>query len=109
MCFVSNKGWREHNLACAVDTVADIIECMTREGESPRTIAEELAKCRFFDQHKASRMWLYKKDSWSGPLVMRGGDEYLNSTLVFRLPGGRALVVALNVPLKRRYCSGGHH
>jgi len=49
----------------------------------------------------ARRLWTYERGSWSGPLVMRGGDEYGNRTLALRLPGGRALITALNVPLRR--------
>jgi len=49
----------------------------------------------------ACRFWMYGKGSWSGPLVYRGGDEYGNSTLVFRLPGERAFIVAYNWPLRR--------
>lgn len=49
----------------------------------------------------ARRFWMYGKGSWSGPLVMLGGDEYGNDTLAFRLPGGRSLIVAWNFPLRR--------
>lgn len=31
---------------------------------------------------------------------MRGGDEYGNHTLVLRLPGERAVVLAWNIPLR---------
>lgn len=49
----------------------------------------------------ASRLWFYGKGTWTGPLVMRGGDEYGNDTLAFRLPGERALIIAWNFPLRR--------
>lgn len=51
----------------------------------------------------ARRFWTYGKDHWDGPLVSKfpGGDEYGNSTLVFRLPQGRAFVMAYNWPLRR--------
>lgn len=56
----------------------------------------------------ARRFWTYGKGQWSGPLVSRGGDEYGNSTVVFRLPSERALIVAYNWPLRRELepCEG---
>lgn len=56
----------------------------------------------------ASRVWTYPKGSWSGPPIVRGGDEYGNSTLAFRLPGERALIVVWNIPLRRELepCEG---
>jgi hypothetical protein len=57
---------------------------------------------------KVRRFWTYGKDQWSGPLVSLSGDEYGNSTVVFRLIGGRALIVAWNIPLRRKLepCEG---
>lgn len=49
----------------------------------------------------ARRFWTYGRGHWDGPLVSRGVDEYGNRTLAFRLPGERALIVALNIPLRR--------
>lgn len=49
----------------------------------------------------ARRFWTYSKDSWSGGPIQRGGDEYGNSTIVLRLPGGRAFIMAYNWPLRR--------
>lgn len=48
------------------------------------------------------RVWMYRS-GWTGPLLYRGGDEWGNRTLAFRLPGERALVVALNIPLRRHF------
>lgn len=50
---------------------------------------------------KAHRFWTYPKDSTDGPILSWGGDEYGNSTIVLRLPQGRALIVAWNIPLRR--------
>ena len=49
----------------------------------------------------ARRVWTYPKGSWSGSILSLGGDEYGNSTIVLRLPGERALIVAYNWPLRR--------
>jgi hypothetical protein len=101
-----DRGWREHNRAMAIDTVADIIEQMIDEGEHPQAIAQDLAESGYVRVARASRAWMYGKGEWTGPLVMVGGDEYGNWTLCFRLPGQRALIVALNVPLRRRRLDG---
>jgi hypothetical protein len=53
------------------------------------------------EEDGARRIWTYGKGQWSGKLLQTGGDEYGNSTVVLRLPQGRALILAWNIPLRR--------
>lgn len=56
------------------------------------------------EEDGARRFWMYPKGTCSpDPLVQvfPGGDEYGNSTIQLRLPGGRAFLMAYNWPLRR--------
>lgn len=51
----------------------------------------------------ARRVWWWRAEQLTSrwwPLAWRGGDEYGNSTIAVRIPGGTVLV-ALNLPLRR--------
>ena len=54
---------------------------------------------------RARRVWWYPRASMSDtkiwPLFYRGGDEFWNRTLAFRVPFSGTVVLALNVPLRR--------
>lgn len=97
-----NKGWREHNRQLVVESVADIIQQMTADGETPNIIAEELAAGGYIHVYKHRRMWTYGKGRNTSLGVFIGGDEYGNSVLDIGLPGGYGLAIALNVPLRRK-------
>jgi len=54
---------------------------------------------------RARRVWWWpegqktRRSIW--PLVFRGGDEFYNRTIAFRIPFAGTVIVALNVPLRR--------
>lgn len=54
---------------------------------------------------RARRIWYWPRDRQSSrkiwPLVYRGGDEFYNSTIAFRVPFAGTVILALNVPLRR--------
>lgn len=54
---------------------------------------------------RARRIWYWSRDQKSSqsiwPLVFRGGDEFYNSTIAFRIPFAGTVILALNVPLRR--------
>lgn len=53
----------------------------------------------------ARRVWWWPESQKTSrsiwPLFFRGGDEFYNSTIAFRIPLMGTLIVALNVPLRR--------
>lgn len=59
------------------------------------------------------RLWLYGKGEWAPDRWTRWAmplflscDEYMNSLICLRLPRGRLLLLALNVPLNQKRCIG---
>lgn len=99
----------------AIVVVVDAV--MLKRGDGDCAAAEELATeivdALVYDRpdlvyrlsERARRVWWWPRERKSSqsvwPLVFRGGDEFYNSTIAFRVPFSGTLIVALNVPLRR--------